>query len=316
MRVRTSFFVTAWLLLVASLAGGQTFPKPVGRVNDFAGVIDPDTAAAIDRRLDDLERATSHEIAVATVKSLDGMSVEEYANKLFKSWGVGQKQSNNGVLVIVAVDDHKMRIEVGYGLEGILPDGLAGQVVREEFTPRFKEGDYSGGIRQGVARLADIVEKEHVLTPEELAAFNESNDADQPPFWILIPFFGVFVTIGFGMLGAGLSTKTIFPLLFGSLFGGMPLALSLAFMGWVSVFTLVPWSAIVLIGGFRLGRRPSWQAQFRNEGKGLHGGPVGAWKMGGSNSGSGGSSGSSGASGSSSSFGGGSSGGGGASGSW
>ena len=118
-------------------------------------MIDPATEEALDRALDQLEQKTSSEIAVATIESLNGMSVEEYANRLFKEWGVGQAKQDNGVLVLVAPNDREMRIEVGYGLEGVLPDGLAGQVIRDDFTPRFREGDYSGGIHNGVLRLVE-----------------------------------------------------------------------------------------------------------------------------------------------------------------
>jgi uncharacterized protein len=306
--------------LFTSSVGAQTFPKATGRVNDFANVIDPANEAEIDRLLDQLEQKTSSEIAVATVSSLDGTSVEDYANRLFKAWGVGQAKQDNGVLVLVAPTEHKMRIEVGYGLEGVLPDGLAGEVIRDEFTPRFRENDYSGGIKNGVTRLAQIIEKHQVLTPDELAKFNENNSGSSAlvPILIGIPFFGLFVAIGFGMLGLGLRSKTGFPVLFGSLFGGMPLLMSLAFLGRLSLWTLFPLAAFMFFVGLQLGRRPSWQATLRNEGKGLRGGPVGKWKMGGTGS-SGGSSSSgssSSSSGSSSSFGGGSSGGGGASGSW
>ncbi len=218
------------------------------------------------------------------------------------------------MLVLVAIDDRIMKIEVGYGLEGVLPDGLAGQVIRDDFTPRFKENDYSGGIRNGVGRLVEIVEKHQVLTPEELAKFNEGNSGDNVPLFIAIPFFGLFVTIGFGMLGVGLRSKTGFPVLFGSLFGGMPLLMSLAFMAKASLYTLFPWALVMLIAGFRVGARPAWRDAFRNSG-GKGGGPsAGGWTMG--TSSSSGSSSSSSSSGSSSSFGGGSSGGGGASGRW
>ena len=299
------------MLFVISAAAAQSFPKAAGRVNDFANVIDPATEAEIDRQLDQLEQKTTSEIAVATIRSLDGMSSTDYANRLFKEWGVGQAKLDNGVLVVIAIDDRDMAIEVGYGLEGVLPDGLAGQVIRDDFTPRFKEGDYSGGIRNGVSRLVEIVERHQVLTPEELAKFNEQ-DGGTPPVWILIPFFGLFVTIGFGMLGIGLRTKTGFPVLFGGFFGGMPLLMSLAFMFKTSLVTLFPWALAMLVVGYRLGARKSWRDAFRDSGKA--GGSSSGWTMG--STGSSGSSSSSSSSGSSSSFGGGSSGGGGASGKW
>jgi uncharacterized protein len=307
------------LLLSAPLAFAQTFPKATGRVNDFANVIDAATEAALDRRLDQLEQQTSSEIAVATIPSLEGVSVEEYANRLFKEWGVGQAKEDNGVLVLVAPTDRVMKVEVGYGLEGVLPDGLAGQVIRDDFTPRFKDGDYSGGILAGVNHLADIVQKHQVLTPEELAKLNEGGFDALP--WIVIPFFGLFITIGFGLLGIGLRTKTGFPVLFGSLFGGIPLLMSLGFIGKLWLYSLFPLAVLVFIVGLRLGGRPAWRNAFREDGGGSgsgsgkgKGGSSSGWKMGTSSSSSSGSSSSS--SSSSSSFGGGSSGGGGASGRW
>ena len=196
----------------------------------------------------------------------------------------------------------------------MLPDGLAGQVIRDDFTPRFKEGDYSGGIRNGVTHLVEIVEKHQVLTPEETREAQRAGNATTCRTLIVIPFFGLFVTIGFGMLGIGLRTKTGFPVLFGSLFGGMPLLMSLAFMGKVSLFTLCPWAIVVFILGLPAWRPASRGAmRFANGGKGGSGSSrAGRWarrvqavravqvvQVG-----------------SSSSFGGGSSGGGGASGRW
>ena len=231
---------------------------------------------------------------------------------MFKEWGIGQAKQDNGVLVLVAPNEREMRIEVGYGLEGILPDGLAGQIVRDQFIPRFRDNDYNAGIRDGVARVVEVVEKQQVLTAEELAKFNESG-ANDAPAWVIIPFMGLFVAIGFTMVGIGLRTKTGFPLLFGSLFGGMPLLMALGILTTVASVTLLPLALGMSVLGFRLGARDSFRDAFRNKGGKGGKGSGGGWVMGGGSS-SGSSSSSSG--GSSSSFGGGSSGGGGASGRW
>ncbi len=306
----------AFVLLALGVSlSAQTFPKPTGRINDFANVIDSATEADIDRQLDLLEQKTSSEIAVVTINSLGEMSVEEYANKLFKEWGIGQAKQDNGVLVLVAPNDRKMRVEVGYGLEGVLPDGLAGEVIRNRFTPKFKSNDYSGGIKDGVARIVQIVEKHQVLTPEELAKFNQSNSGNSGmtggAVFAMIPFFGLFVAIGFGMLGIGARTKTVFPLLFGGAFGGLPLLMSLLFLQWVGLFTLVPLAIAAVMLGYRLGGKSSMFEAFRNSATSSTGG----WTMGTTDSSSS-SSDSDSSSSSSSDFGGGSSGGGGASGSW
>ena len=311
----TSPFVTsastlALLITVASAQG--ILPRPAGRVTDLANVIDAATEAALDRRLDELEQKTSSEVAVVSVPSLNGVPVEDYAVQLFKEWGIGQAKNDNGVLVLVAPNEREMRIEVGYGLEGILPDGLAGQIIRENFIPRFRDNDYNGGIRDGVARVADVVEKQQVLNAEELAQFNDAA-AEDAPVWIIIPFMGLFVAIGFLMVGIGLRTKTGFPLLFGSFFGGMPLLLAMGLLTIIASVTLLPLAIGMAFLGYRLGKRQSWRDAFRHKG-GKGGGSSGGWVMGGGGSSSGSSSSSSG--GSSSSFGGGSSGGGGASGRW
>ena len=311
MRAATYLFVT---LLWSTSAVAQTLPKPAGRVTDLANVIDAGTEAQIAARLDQLERQTSSEVAVVTVPSLGGVPVDDYAVRLFKEWGIGQAKQDNGVLVLVAPSEREMRIEVGYGLEGILPDGLAGQIIREQFIPRFRDNDYNGGIRDGVARVVDVVEKQQVLTAEELAKFNDQSGAEDIPVWLIIPFMGLFVAIGFTMMGLGLRTKTGFPLLFGSLFGGMPLLISLGLVTRAASVTLLPLAIGMAFFGFRMGARQSWKDAFRDkDGKGGSSGSSGGWVMGGGSS-SGSSSSSSG--GSSSSFGGGSSGGGGASGKW
>jgi uncharacterized protein len=307
--------LAAGLLLIGSLAhAAQSLPKPAGRIADLANVIDAATEADLDRRLDELEQKTTSEIALVTVPSLDGVPVEDYAVRLFKEWGIGQAKSDNGVLVLVAPNEREMRIEVGYGLEGVLPDGLAGEVIREQFIPRFRDNDYNGGIRDGVVRVIEIVEKEQVLSAEEIARLNDAGLPDDEPWWILIPFMGLFVAIGFTMVGIGARTKTVFPLLFGSLFGGMPMLMALSILPGLGAMTLLPLAAGMTFLGFRLGKRESVRDAFRNRGGSGGGrGSSGGWTMGGGSS-SGSSSSSS--SGSSSSFGGGSSGGGGASGRW
>lgn len=300
--------VAAFLLIGSIAVATQDLPKPAGRIADLANVIDAATEADLDRRLDALEQKTTTEIAVVTVPSLDGMSVEDYAVRLFKEWGVGQAQSDNGVLVLVAPQQREMRIEVGYGLEGILPDGLAGQIIRDDFIPRFREDDYDGGIRDGMLRVIDVVEKQEVLSAAQIEALNHDRD---PAQWLMIPFFGLFVTIGFGMVGIGLTSQTFFPIIFGSFFGGMPLLMSLAFLGRLTAYTLLPWAIFTLGLGLYLGRKKAWRDAFRNSG-GKSGGGGSGWTMGASSGSSSGSS----SSGSSSGFGGGSSGGGGASGRW
>src|SRR5262249_13634051 len=138
------------------------------------------------------ETKTSAEIAVVTVKSLDGMSVEEDAGKLFAEWGIGEKARDNGVLVRVAPTERRRRIEVGYGLEPILPDALAGRIIREDCLPAFRANQYARGVLQGVQHIAGIIERREPAAAGQQASRTRELDAPL----VLVPFFGVFIAIG------------------------------------------------------------------------------------------------------------------------
>ncbi len=142
---RALALVLASFALAFATAVAAELPKPTGPVNDFAGVLSDAAERELTELLRSLESETTAEIAVATVASLEGLPIEEYATKLFNAWGVGQAGKDNGVLVVVDPTSRSMRIEVGYGLEAILPDGLAGSIIRRDFGPAFKAGDYDAG---------------------------------------------------------------------------------------------------------------------------------------------------------------------------
>lgn len=300
-------------------AGAQTpVPAPDGPVNDFANILDDAAEARVRVVIEAVERDTTSEIAVATVPSLGGASVEEVATRYFNTWGVGQKSLNNGVLLLVAPNEREVRIEVGYGLEPILPDGLAGDVVRREVLPKFKDGDYPGGISAAVDRLATIIRNKHVVTPEEREELAQAAE-DRPPRWLMLPFFGIFLTIGGYAVGSGLKSKEAFSMLFGALFSGIPGLMTLIPFFNAPPRYLGPWFLLMAAWGYKQTKKgDAWTTPTSGKG-GSRGG--GSWRSGGSSGSSGSSSswssGSSGSSSSSSSsFGGGSSGGGGASGRW
>jgi len=129
--------------------------KPRGYVNDFADIIDND--GQLEAKLDYYEKQTSNEISVVTVASIGDVSAEEYAVILFSKWKIGKQDKDNGILLLVALEEKVVRIEVGYGLEGAVPDSVAGSIIRNEITPNFSEGNYSKGIEKGVdAIIASI----------------------------------------------------------------------------------------------------------------------------------------------------------------
>lgn len=122
--------------------------NPEGYVNDFVGVLSTDQNNALESKLDAFEKETSNEISIAIIKSLEGDTIENYAEKLFKDWGIGKSDKDNGVLVLVAIDDRKMRIENGYGLEGALTDLESSDIINNVLRPAFQQNDYYAGLNQ------------------------------------------------------------------------------------------------------------------------------------------------------------------------
>jgi uncharacterized protein len=146
------------LLPLTGRAQPVEVPYLTGRVVDNAEILKPETRARITAQLQEHERKTTNQVAVLTVPTLRGESVEEFAVRVFEQWKLGQKGKDNGVLVVVAPQDRRMRIEVGYGLEGTLTDANASRIVRDVMAPRFKSGDYDDGIAQGVAAIIGRLE--------------------------------------------------------------------------------------------------------------------------------------------------------------
>ena len=120
----------------------QSWPAATGYVNDFAHVISADKAQAMESFLGELEKNTGAQVSVVTVPTVEGADIDGAAVDLFKAWGIGQKGKDNGILILASINDHKARIEVGYGLEGLITDGTAGDILRKEVFPEFKPGDY------------------------------------------------------------------------------------------------------------------------------------------------------------------------------
>lgn len=145
--------VALLFLLIAGAAHAAMPARPPGPVLDQAGIIPDADEAALAQRLSAYNAQTGRAVIVATVASLDGQDIETYANTLFRTWGVGGKETDQGLLFLIAPNDRKVRIEVGYGLEEFLPDVLAGRIISGAVTPLFKAGDYPGGINAGIDQI-------------------------------------------------------------------------------------------------------------------------------------------------------------------
>ncbi len=153
-----------FLLLLTCFQYGSAFAvpaTPTGYVNDYAGIIDESTRLNLEEELRLFTASTTNEIAVVTIKSLEGDTIERYATNFFDRWKIGSAKNDNGVLLLISVDDRQVRIEVGYGLEGALPDILAKDIINNQISPSFKQGDYSKGIVDGVHSIQEATRGEY-----------------------------------------------------------------------------------------------------------------------------------------------------------
>ena len=186
------------LLLMLASAFTAELPALTGRVVDAANVIDPATREQITQKLAAFEAKSSDQVVVVTVPSLDGEEIEPYSNRLYRAWALGQKQENNGVLLVVAPNDRKVRIEVGYGLEGTLTDLLSKLIIENAIIPGFRSGDFSGGISRGVDGILTVLSGD-AAELEARARRNiqeESSDVD----WFMLIFVTIFVFMFFSGL--------------------------------------------------------------------------------------------------------------------
>src|SRR3989344_4838195 len=138
------------LLFSSSIFAQDNYPKPIGHVTDSANIINPSARQELEAKLREYRDKTSIEIAIVTVLSLNGLSVEEYTINLAQKWGVGDKKKDNGIVLLVAPNERKMRIEVGYGMEPDLTDAEAGRIIQNDIIPSFKSGQIQAGILAGV----------------------------------------------------------------------------------------------------------------------------------------------------------------------
>jgi len=174
-KILLAILITLFLLQVLSFGKETSFPEPVGYVNDFAHILLSSDVARLTNLITELERKTTSEIAIVTMDSIPEGDIESYAVDLFEAWGIGKKGEDNGLLILVAVREHLIRIEVGYGLEGTITDGLAGEVIRQKIAPKFQQGNFGGGLFNGTAALANLIASEKGVELLALSSLPQEN---------------------------------------------------------------------------------------------------------------------------------------------
>ncbi len=193
----------AFLALAGAPARAELPTRPDGPVLDAAGIIPDDREAALIQQLTAYNKATGRALMVVTVPSLDGENVATYANNLGHAWGVGGKETDQGLILLVAPTERKVRIEVGYGLEEYLPDVLGGRIIREQITPAFKAGDYTGGISAGIdaimaqlnrdpAEAKAVAEAAKAAEASRAKSQSGASEFGSAVFWIILILFFMF----------------------------------------------------------------------------------------------------------------------------
>jgi uncharacterized protein len=217
------------LLSPAAWAEARSVPTLTAHVNDYAGIISQQTAQELEKELVQFERTDSTQIAVLTIPSLEGENLEEFSIKVAEAWRIGQKGIDNGVILLVARDDQKVRIEVGRGLEGKLTDLVAGRIIRNTIVPRFKAGDFDNGVKDGVRAIIEVVRGEYKADERDLTKGHKS----APPIFTLLIF--LFIALIFagalsrvlgaaaGTIGLPVAAKLAFPALPYLVLGGLAL---------------------------------------------------------------------------------------------
>lgn len=186
-------FVLVVLAFVASASAwaDPNFPALTGRVVDAADLLSGDDEVILGNKLQNLEEKSGHQVAIATVPSLEGYDIADYGNRLFRFWKLGDKTKNDGVLLLIAPNERKVRIEVGYGLEGDMTDAISSVIINHDMIPRFKTGDWQGGLSLGV----DDVDKVIGGQGDQIVQRVQNESAPDITNWIPIIIFIIIVFI-------------------------------------------------------------------------------------------------------------------------
>jgi uncharacterized protein len=200
-----------------------TYPALTGRVVDDAHVLTPQVQADLTAKLAALQTSNSRQLVVVTLPSLGGQDIADYGVGLLRAWGIGQKGTNNGAVFIIVPSEHKVRIEVGYGLEGILTDAMSGLILREAVIPKFRAGDMSGGIVAGTDALIAQLAADPSTAEAKAAQAEQAQQADQAPMRRGNPIGGIIPLIFLVFI--------VFSIFRGGFGGGMGMLLPMMFLG-------------------------------------------------------------------------------------
>jgi uncharacterized protein len=200
--LRFRYLLVSFLIVLVACSATDALDVPPlrGRVNDYAGVMGQGQVQSLEAQLAQFEQETGHQVAVLTIPTLDGEDIEGFGIRVAESWKIGKKGFDNGVILLVAIKDRKLRLEVGYGLEGVLPDVTAKRIISDYIVPRFRSQDYAGGIISGVDAIFKVIKKEPL--PESARKINSNPGSEWNSLVMMAITFGVLGLMAFASAGS------------------------------------------------------------------------------------------------------------------
>ncbi|MBT9393100.1 TPM domain-containing protein [Hymenobacter sp. NST-14] len=231
LRQHRGWLLALWLVLGQLAASAQNVPprpNPPRLVNDLGGMLRPDEVAQLERKLVAYNDSTSSQIAVVTVPSLGDYDIFDYAQQLYQTWGIGQKGSNNGILLLIAKEERKARIHTGYGLEGAIPDALSKRIISNTIVPAFKQEQYYQGLDRATDQLIALAKGEYKADQTTQPRSRDSDGSGSGiSFWVIIAVLILFILLrnrgggnGGGRRNRGFGGSMIPPVIFGDFSGG------------------------------------------------------------------------------------------------
>ena len=206
-----NWLVAFLFIIIPFSAGALDVPQLKGRVNDYASILSPETAQKLEVALSAIESSDSTQIVVLTIPSLEGEVLEEFSIKVAEAWKIGQNNLDNGVILLVSKNDRKLRIEAGRGLEGKLTDLISGRIIRSEIIPKFKKGDFNGGIEAGINAIVSVVRGEYKASETDTG---RKESGKNPIFTLLIFLFVITAALsGISKILGGTSGAVLLPVI-------------------------------------------------------------------------------------------------------
>ncbi len=223
MPLKRKILLIVFILLLqagSAFAASAEFPRPIGAINDFANVIPAPQRAEMESLAREVLQKTGTAVVVATIPTVGNMTADDYATRLYETWGIGKKSEDKGVLILLAMKERRVRIETGYGVEGILPDGKVGEILDRYVLPQFKQGNYAQGLSNALTAVSDVIAQDAKVQLTGRPQMQPAKPAQPGGGFTMSPFTLLLLFVFLGLLLFTSTGRQLLMLLMFSGFGG------------------------------------------------------------------------------------------------